>query len=188
MTADSKLALFLMLGQSASRTVGQLEDVAPPDALMLSAAFDLAPSMPDAVRRATRAAYAYKLFFVFETYLREFVVEVLSRDVTTTWWDKLPADTRGEIERLEDTEETKSWMALGSRDKSALMTYPQLLHVMDQCWKLGFDELVRDKALILEARMISHLRNTICHMTAIPEEEVNRIRQVMRDWFRVIAP
>jgi hypothetical protein len=89
---------------------------------------------------------------------------------------------------LEDTEETKSWMALGSRDKSALMTYPQLLRVIDVCWKEHFQDVIRDKALVQEARLISHLRNTLCHMTSISDEETDRIKMVMRDWFRVISP
>jgi len=31
-------------------------------------------------------------------------------------------------------------------------------------------------------------RNTICHMSIIPSEELERIKQTMRDWFRVVAP
>ncbi len=50
------------------------------------------------------------------------------------------------------------------------------------------DDIVRDKGLVQEARLIAHLRNIICHMTEIPEEEVERIRQTIRDWFRVVAP
>jgi hypothetical protein len=100
----------------------------------------------------------------------------------------LPNDVQGEITKLEEADEIKSWMALGSRDKSALMTFPQLLRVIDHAWKEGFDDLVRDKGLVQEARLIVHLRNTICHMTEIPEEETSRIRQTIRDWFRVVAP
>jgi hypothetical protein len=59
---------------------------------------------------------------------------------------------------------------------------------MDHAWKDGFDEIVRDKGLVQEARLIGHLRNTICHMTDIPIEETDRIRQTIRDWFRVVAP
>jgi Swt1-like HEPN len=79
-------------------------------------------------------------------------------------------------------------MALGSRDKSALMTLPQLLRVIEVAWKEGFDELIRDRALVQEARVISHLRNTICHMSIISSEETDRIKQTMRDWFRIVAP
>ncbi|WP_124517778.1 Swt1 family HEPN domain-containing protein [Burkholderia stagnalis] len=185
---DQRLALFLMLGQTASREMRNLPGLVPPEPLRISASHDLAATMPETVREAMEAAEAYKLFFAFENYLREFTVEVLSNDATDDWWQKLPQDVRDEIIKLEENEESKSWMALGSRDKSALMTYPQIIRVIDHCWKSHFEDMLRDKALIQEARMIGHLRNAICHMSAIPDEEIARVRQVMRDWFRRIAP
>jgi Swt1-like HEPN len=187
-TIDAKAALFLMLGQAAEKTVAKLENVVPKESLFLSPEYDLAGLVPEKVRRAVDASDAYKLFFVFEDYLREFIVEVLSKENQATWWDKVPKDVQDEVTRLEQTEEAKSWMALGSRDKSALMTLPQLLRVIDHAWKEGFDELVRDKGLVQEARLLVHLRNTICHMSTISKEEADRIRQTMRDWFRVVAP
>ncbi len=188
MSIDGKAALFLMLGQAAERSVDKLEDIVPADSLLLSTSYDLAPLVPEVVRRSAEAAEAYRLFFVFESYLRELVVEVLSKNGEATWWDKVPTDVQSEIARLEETEEIKSWMALGSRDKSGLMTLPQLLRVIDQNWKGFFDDVVRDKGLIHSARLIVHLRNTICHMSVISTEEMDRIRQTMRDWFRVVAP
>lgn len=188
MTLDAHAALFIMLGQAADRTIERIEDVIPKDSLLLSPAYDLAALVPNKVRRAVEASEVYRLFFVFEGYLREFIVEVLSKDATEEWWDKVPKDVKDEVERLEDTEEMKSWMALGSRDKSALMTLPQLLRVIDENWKQSFLEVVRDKALVQEARTLVHLRNTICHMSGVSNEEMERIRQTMRDWFRVVAP
>lgn len=189
MSIDSRAALFLMLGQAAERTVAKLEDVVPKESLLLSKEYDLASLMPDTVRRSVDASEPYKLFFVFESYLREMIVEVLSQDgQVTNWYDKVPKDVQDEVERLEATEEVKSWMSLGSRDKSALMTLPQLLRLIDQSWKEGFDDLIRDKGLVQEARLLVHLRNTICHMSTIPTEELQRIKQTMRDWFRVVAP
>ena len=185
---DARLALFLMLGQSAERTVGTLEVVAPTESLLLSPSYDLAPLMPSAVHRALEAAETYKLLFVFENYLRKFVVEVLSDDPAVNWWDRLPKDVQDEVSKLEQTEEAKTWMALGSRDKSALLTYPQLLRVMEHNWKDMFEDVVRDRSLIQEARTIGHLRNTICHMATIPDEEMERVRQTVRDWFRMVAP
>lgn len=188
MSTDARLALFLMVGQTAEHTIGATDSLVPRESLLLSASYDLAPLMPERVRAATKAAETYRLFFAFEGYLRDFVVDVLTRDPSVNWWDKLPSDVQTEITKLEETEEAKGWMALGSRDRSALMTYPQLLRVIDYCWKSGFEDLVLDKTLLQEARLIGHLRNTICHMTAIPDEETERVRQTMRDWFRVIAP
>lgn len=188
MSADATAALFLLLGQTAEKALARVEDVVPAHPLLLAPAYDLAPLMPDRVRRSVEAAETYKLFFVFEGYLREFVLDVLSKDPAASWWDKVPKDVQDEVVKLEETEEAKSWMALGSRDKSALLTYPQLLRIMEHCWKDGFDDVVRDKTLVQEARLVGHLRNTICHMTEIPAEEHERVKQVMRDWFRVVAP
>lgn len=188
MNSDAVTALFLMLGQAAQKQIEKIDDIAPPESLLLSPSYDLAPLVPDFVKKSAEAAVAFRLFFVFEAYLRELIVEVLSKDNQENWWDKIPGDIQSEITRLEETEEIKSWMALGSRDKSGLMTLPQLLKVIEHNWKGVFDDVVRDRSLIQEAKVIVHLRNTICHMSTIPSEELNRIRQTLRDWFRVVAP
>jgi hypothetical protein len=185
---EERLALFILLGQSASQALDEEPQLVPPQSLRLSDAYELAAMMPEAVRRSAEAAEAYRLFFVFEGYLREFVVGVLAAQDNENWWDSVPTDVQEEVAKLEETEAAKSWMALGSRDKSALMTYPQLLRVIDQCWKTHFEDLLRDKALIQQARLIGHLRNTICHMSTISTEETERVRQTIRDWFRRIAP
>ncbi|HTV67300.1 MAG TPA: Swt1 family HEPN domain-containing protein [Rhizobiaceae bacterium] len=188
MNIDRDVALFVMLGQTAERAINRLEDVVPSESLYLSSAYDLATVLPEGVRSASKASEAYKLLFVFEKYLRQLTVEVLAGDGSANWWDLVPPDVQSEVKRLEETEETKSWMALGSRDKSALMTLPQLLKVIEHNWKGAFEDVIRDRGLIQEARLLIHLRNTICHMSAIPEEELARVRQTMRDWFRVVAP
>lgn len=185
---DARLALFLMLGQTATRTVGALPSVVPSQRLVLSDTLDLAVTAPEEVRLAIATSEPYQLFFVFERYLRAVVVDALSKDGTEEWWSKIPPDIQGEIEKLEQTEEAKQWMALGSRDRSGLLTYPQLLAVIDKNWKDYFADLLRDKSLIQEGRWISHIRNTVCHMSPVPDEELQRLRQVMRDWFRILPP
>lgn len=188
MIDDSKLALFLMLGQTATKAITEHPEVADSRPLMLSASHDLSSTVPDTVRQATSASEGYRLFFIFETYLRDLIVRVLSKDGTEDWWDKIPIDVQREITENAETEEMKGWMALGSRDNSALMTYPQMLRVVEENWKAHFVDLLRDKALIQEARHIAHLRNTICHMSTISSEEMERTKQVMRDWFRIVSP
>jgi hypothetical protein len=185
---DSSLALFLMLGQSAERTVKFHPETTPAEGLLLSDSYDLATVLPGEVRQAASASYVYKLFFVFENFLRDFVLGALSEEDKDNWWNKVPPDVQKEVSELEEKEENKAWMALGSRPKLALTTYPQLLSIIDYRWKEEFQDLIRDKSLIQEARHIGHIRNALCHMTVVPEEEVERVKQVIRDWFRVVAP
>ena len=187
---DDRLSLFLMLGQSAQRTLQRLPDTVPADSLLISSTDDLALVLPKEVRAATAAAEIYRLFFVFENFIRDFVLESLSDVEKNDWWGRVPKDVQTEVEKHEQTEEQKQWMALTSRSKLALTTLPQLIRIMDDTanWNDVFKPLVRDKLLLQEARGISHVRNTICHMSPVSDEEAERVRLVMRDWFRVISP
>jgi hypothetical protein len=187
---DDKLALFLMLGQTAAREISSLKETAPPKKELLSGTYDLSLVLPELVKKAFLAADGYRLFFIFENYIRKFVFDVLSEKDASDWWLKIPKDVRDEVERLEETEEQKMWMALNSRSKLSLTTLPQLLKIIEDShnWKNFFEAVVRDKSLLQEARHISHIRNTICHMGEISEEELARVKQVMRDWLRVVEP
>lgn len=185
---DDQLALYVMLGQTAERAVAQQPDTVPRESLPISESFDLALVLPQEVRRAGTTAEVFKLFFVFENFLRNFVLQVLSEDDKENWWNKIPPHIRTEVDDLEATEEAKAWMAFGSREKIALTTYGQLLAIIDSCWKLGFEAIVKDKYLLQEARHIAHIRNAACHMADVPEEERSRVKQVLRDWFRVVSP
>src|SRR5262249_48407842 len=109
MKVDAQAALFMALGHAAKKTVAEIEDIVPAESLLLSAAYDLAELVPDKVRRASDASEAYKLFFVFESYLRELIVEVLSKNGAEPWWDKVPKDVQDEVTKLEETEEIKIW-------------------------------------------------------------------------------
>lgn len=183
---DGKLALFVMLGRTVEQLIQENPATVPPESLSISDTVDLAVGSPTEVRTAIRAAFVYKLFFVFENYLRELVMAVLSEKYQAQWWDKVDDNTKTYVADLQEKEETKQWMALQARDQLALVTYPQLMAIMEHCWKDVFEPVVRDKQLISEARRIGHLRNAICHMSDIPDEEVERLKQLLRDWFRVV--
>lgn len=183
---DGRLALFVMLGRTVEQLIHEDPETVPPESLSISDTVDLAVGSPAAVRRAIRAAFVYKLFFVFENYLRELVLSVLTETYKADWWNKIDEGTKNYVAELQEKEETKQWMALESRDQLALVTYPQLLAIMEFCWKDVFEPVVRDKQLVSEARRVGHLRNATCHMTDIPDEEVDRVKQLLRDWFRVV--
>jgi hypothetical protein len=183
-----KLALFLMLGKTAGSVARAHPESVPPESLPISSVYDLAQLLPAEARSAGKAAEVYKLFFVFEQYLRNLILGVLSEKDKDNWWSKVPPDVQKEVQDLEETEEMKVWMGIGSRDKISLTTYPQLLRIIECLWKENFEAVLRDRHLVQEARHIAHLRNIICHMNVVPEDEVARVETVIRDWFRAVAP
>jgi len=158
---------------------------------MISERFNVAEVLPEQSRDAVEAAETFKLFFVFENYLRDFILTVLSEADKENWWSSIPQDVQDEVEALEKTEDRKKWMNLDStRGKLELTTLPQLIRIMDENnnWKKHFEPLVGDKGLLQQTRLVVHTRNTVCHMSTVTAEEHARVKQVMRDWFRVVAP
>ena len=187
---NDRLALFLMMGQTAQRGIRSLPNTVPQTRLLISEAFNVAEVLPVETREGFDVAETFKLFYVFENYLRDFILNVLSEADKDNWWNAVPKDVQSKVVEYENTEEIKQWMNLSPRGKLALTTLPQLLRIMDEDsnWKTHFEPLVRDKSLISQTRLIVHTRNTVCHMSPVTAEEHERVQQVMRDWFRVIAP
>src|ERR1700744_2118714 len=107
MSIDSKASLFVLLGQTAERALSKLDEIVPKDSLLISPSYDLAMLVPDKVRRAIEASESYRLFFVFEEYLRELIGEVLSKENQQEWWSKVPKDVQDQVASLEATEEIK---------------------------------------------------------------------------------
>jgi hypothetical protein len=190
MNNSHRLAHFLMLGMSAQKEIQSIPGTVPPSRLMISSRFDLSEILPDESRDAVDAAETYKLFFVFESYLRDFILTVLSETDSENWWNAVPQHVRDDVTKLEENEDRKKWMNLDSRGKLSLTTLPQLLSIIDDNnnWKSYFEPLVRDKQLIQQSRFVVHTRNTICHMSTVTAEEHERLQQVIRDWFRVVSP
>jgi Swt1-like HEPN len=191
MNGSEQLANFLMIGRSAQRDVQTLPGTVPKSPLMISDKFNVSEVLPDESRDALAAAETFKLFFVFENYLRDFILGVLSEADKENWWNSVPQDVRDEVTKLEETEEQKKWMNLdGARGRLSLTTLPQLIRIMDEKenWKKYFEAPVGDKGLLQQTRLVVHTRNTVCHMSTVTAEEHERLKQVMRDWFRVVAP
>lgn len=109
---DEHLSLFLMLGQTAQKAVSKLPDTVPPQYLMLSSTEDLALVLPNEVRNATKAAETYRLFFVFENFIRDCVLDTLSQLDPVNWWNMVPQDVQTEVQKLEETEHPSSFLRL----------------------------------------------------------------------------
>jgi hypothetical protein len=185
-----KVAHFIMVGRTITREIDTLRTTVPPNGLMISESFDISEVLPEESRDAAKAALTYQLFFVLESYLRDLILTVLSEAQKETWWDCVPANVRDDVTKLEENEDKKRWMNLDSRGKLSLTTLPQLLSIIDDSanWKAHFEAIVRDKQLIQQTRLVVHTRNTVCHMSPVTDEEHERVQQVIRDWFRMVAP
>jgi hypothetical protein len=117
------LAHFIMIGRLAQQRVRSLPGTVPQMPLMISDRINISELLPDESRDAVRAAETFKLFFVLENYLRDFIVTVLSETDKENWWNSVPQQVREEVAKLEETEDKKKWMNLDSRENCRLQPW-----------------------------------------------------------------
>ncbi len=127
-----RLAHFLMVGRSAQKSIKNLPNTVPHSQLMISDTFNVAEVLPDETRDAIDVSETFRLFYVLENYLRDFILTVLSEADKENWWNAVPKDVRDKVGEYESTEDAKRWMNLNPRGKLALTTLPQLLRIIDE--------------------------------------------------------
>jgi hypothetical protein len=187
---ESDFAFYLMLGQTAQREISRTANIVPRKKIMLSDAMDLSELLPAEVKDALETAEVFTLFYVFENYIRDLVLDSLSETYKENWYSRVPSNIQVEIDKTQENDERKAWMAHSSRSQLDFATLPQLISIIDDKdnWKDVFEPILRDRSLINETRAICHTRNLVCHMHVVSSEEMERLKQVVRDWFRIIAP
>src|SRR5262245_25122698 len=99
---NSDFAHFIMVGRSAQREVRVLPGTVPQTPMMISDRFNVAEVLPDECRDAVDAAETFKLFFVLENYLRDFILTVLFEADKENWWDAVPQNVRDDVAKLEE--------------------------------------------------------------------------------------
>jgi len=112
---NERLAHFLMVGRSAQMSIKNLPNTVPQSRLMISDTFNVAEVLPDATREAIEVSETFRLFYVLENYLRDFILNVLSEADRENWWNTVPKDVRDKVAEYESTEEAKRWMNLNPR-------------------------------------------------------------------------
>lgn len=185
-----EFAFYLMLGQSAQREIGRTSDIVPKSKILISDSVDLSELLPNESKDAIETAEVFKLLYVFEIYMRDIVLDTLTENFKENWYARVPTNIQDELEKTEKSDERKIWMAHISRSKLDFATLPQLISIVEDRdnWKDVFEPILRDKSLINETRAICHTRNFVCHMHTVSQEELDRLKQVIRDWFRVLSP
>jgi hypothetical protein len=111
----SSIYFATMLVSAGVRSIKNLPNTVPHSRLMISETFNVAEVLPDETREAIGVSETFRLFYVLENYLREFILNVLSEADKENWWNSVPKDVQTEVARSEDTEESKRWMNLNPR-------------------------------------------------------------------------
>jgi hypothetical protein len=137
-------------------------------------------------KNAVKMARYYQIFYMLENDIRKLIVETLETAHGPNWWDaKAPPSVKEEA-RKNRTREEQAGVSPRSDDEIDYITFGQLSDLIRENWT-DFAGIMSNQSAV--ARVLSGLnmlRGTIAHCGLLAEDEVDRLKLAIRDWFRVL--
>ncbi len=147
------------------------------------------PQFEGAVREeAAKMSQHYEVFYCLEISIRKLVSETLADAFSADWWNgtsvpqRIKDDVRDRVQKELDSGVTRR-----SDDLLNYTTFGELSVLITTNWTL-FEPIFNSRRAV--ERIMSSLnllRGPIAHCCPISDDEVDRLRLTVKDWFRTMA-
>ena len=154
----------------------------------LEKVFEDYPYFDQAFRKeATEMAPYYEVFYCLEHSIRKLVTDTLRAAEGKDWWqsDKIQASIRQEVAALV-VKEVDSAIRQRSLDMIDYTTFGQLTSIILQNWDLFANVFTSKSAVARVLTALNLQRGPIAHCCRMSDEEIERLRMLVRDWFETL--
>lgn len=144
---------------------------------------------PARVRRDAMQAFpAYLAFFCLENAVRQLVMERLSENHGSDWWEKCTSKSiRDQVSSRQEKEGKNRWHTRRGEHEIHYTNFGDLKDILISNWE-DFDELFPDQNWI-SSRLdeLESSRNIIAHSNVLDDRELERIELYLDDWIRQVG-
>lgn len=136
---------------------------------------------------ALMMAEHYKLFYMLENDIRRLIDDTLTEENKgTDWWEKLAPESakleyKGNIQREQEAGFTRR-----SDNPLDYVTFGHLGDIIRANYTLFGGILSNQKAMGRVMFSLNNLRGPIAHCGLLAEDEVDRLKLAVKDWFRLL--
>lgn len=189
-----KIHLFLLNCAVVEREVRAIQGAFATASPRLDTELD-SDQLPDFIRQfelenrmnAAKMATYYKLFYMLENDIRDLVSETLEAAHGKDWWSKcVPQGVKDEADKNRDREELQGITSRSERQID-YSNFGQLADIIRANWKDFAGMLSNQPAMSRVLSQLNMLRGPIAHCGVLAEDEVDRLKLSIKDWFRVMA-
>lgn len=147
------------------------------------------PQFEEDVRaEASQMSKHYEMFYCLEISIRKLVSGTLTDAFGPSWWDStcvpngIKADVKDRVQRELDSAVTRR-----SDDSLNYTTFGELAVLITTNWQLFEPIFSSRRAVERIMSSLNLLRGPIAHCCPITDDEVDRLRLTVKDWFRTMA-
>lgn len=147
------------------------------------------PQFEAAVRaEAAEMSEHYEVFYCLEQAIRKLIVETLEDATSADWWNsgKVPPNIVTAATALVQ-KERENGVTPRSDNLIDYTTFGELSVIITSNWDL-FEPILKTKRAVERVMAsLNLLRGPIAHCCPMQEDEVDRLRLAVKDWFRMIG-
>lgn len=139
----------------------------------------------DILQEARKMADFYAIYYSLENSIRRLISGRLSEKHGANWWkEKIPSGVQAEVEKKQQ-EERDTTMSIRSEDPLSYTNFGELIGIFEANWS-DFDDTLRSpKAMRSILSQFNKIRNVVAHSSSLNEDEINRFKLLVKDWFRI---
>lgn len=147
------------------------------------------PQFEQSVRlEAADMSEHYEVFYCLEQAIRKLIVETLEDAEGTDWWNssRIAQDIKADVASLVKKEHDNG-VTQRSDNMIDYTTFGQLSGVITSNWDLFEPTLKTRRGVERVMANLNLLRGPIAHCCPMQEDEIDRLRLAVKDWFRMIG-
>lgn len=137
-------------------------------------------------QNAARMSRYYEIFYMLENDIRRLILETMEAAHGAKWWEtRVPPGVLEEVKKNRQRE-AQAAVSIRSEDNIDYTTFGQLSEIIRENWSDFAGMLSNQSAVSRVLAALNMLRGTIAHCGVLAEDEVDRLKLAIRDWFRVL--
>jgi hypothetical protein len=137
-------------------------------------------------KNAAHMSRYYEMFYLLENDIRRLIIETMEAAHGFNWrTTHVPQAVLEEIRRNR-SREAQAAVSIRSEDDIDYTTFGQLGDIIRDNWSDFAGMLSNPQAVSRVFAALNMLRGTIAHCGVLADDEVDRLKLAIRDWFRVL--
>jgi hypothetical protein len=147
------------------------------------------PQFEQAVRaEASKMSAHYEVFYCLETSIRRLLMESMIDAEGANWWDsaRVPPKIKSDVEERM-RREVDSGVTRRSDNLIDYTNFGELSVIITHNWDV-FEPIFNSKRAVEKVmKDLNLLRGPIAHCCPMTDDEIDRLRLAVKDWFRMMA-
>ncbi|MDZ4056983.1 MAG: Swt1 family HEPN domain-containing protein [Polynucleobacter sp.] len=138
-------------------------------------------------QNAQSMAEHYKLFYMLENDIRRLIDDTLTEEhKSSLWWEKYAPESAKAEYKSNLQREQEAGFTPRSDNPLDYLTFGQLGDIIRAHYSLFGGILSNQKAMGRIMYSLNNLRGPIAHCGILAEDEVDRLKLTVKDWFRLL--